>query len=92
MPEEQVEAGEVEEAEEVLDVVFPSSNESAEVVQPGEEPLHLPASLVAPQLATVLRFAAPAAVGRNQLDAVFVLKLFIQLVGVVSLVADQPLR
>ena len=47
MPEEQVEAGEVEEAEEVLDVVFPSSNESAEVVQPGDRPFRHPA--LAPQ-------------------------------------------
>ena len=34
-------------AEEVFDVVFPSGDESAEGVQPGEEPFNLPASLVA---------------------------------------------
>ena len=34
-------AGEVNEAEEILDVVFPSSDEAAEVWRPGEEPLHL---------------------------------------------------
>ena len=34
-------------AEEVFDVVFPSGDEPAEVVQPGKEPLDLPASLVA---------------------------------------------
>jgi len=36
MPGQDVKAGEVDEAEEVLDVVFPSGNESAEVVHPGK--------------------------------------------------------
>jgi len=34
------------EAEEVFDVVFPSSYEAAEVMQPCEQPLHSPASAV----------------------------------------------
>ena len=37
-------------AEEVFDVVFTPSDESAEVVHPREEPLHFPASAVAAQL------------------------------------------
>ena len=39
MPEQDVKACEVNKAEEVLDVVFPSGDESAEVVHPGKEPL-----------------------------------------------------
>jgi len=42
-----MEAGEVDEAEEVFDMVFPSSDETAEVVQPGEEAFDLPALAVA---------------------------------------------
>ena len=89
MSEEHVEAGEVDEAEEVLDVIFPSGNESAEVVHPGEEPLHFPSSLVAPQLASVLRLSAPAPVGRDQLDAVLLFELLIESVRVVGFVSDE---
>src|ERR1035437_8466941 len=89
MSAEHVEAGEVDEAEEVLDVIFPSGNESAEVVHPGEEPLHFPSSLVAPQLASVLRLSAPAPVGRDQLDAVRLFELLIESVRVVGFVSDK---
>ena len=66
MSEQQVEAGKLDEAEEVLDVIFPSSDEAAEVVHPCEEPLNFPASAIAAQLATVLGFAfATAPVGRD---------------------------
>jgi hypothetical protein len=34
----------VEDAEEILDVVFPSGHEAAEAVHPREEPLHFPAT------------------------------------------------
>ncbi len=43
-----VETGEVREPEEILDAVFPTSDET-EVMHPGEEPLPLPASTVAAQ-------------------------------------------
>jgi len=45
---QQMQAAEVDEAEEVFDVVFPAGNEAAEVVQSGKEPLHFPASAIAP--------------------------------------------
>lgn len=50
------------EAEEVFDVVFPSGDEAVEIVHPGEQPLDLPSSAIAAQLAAVLgfAFAAPA--------------------------------
>ena len=44
---QQMQAAEVDEAE-VFDVVFPAGNEAAEVVQSGKEPLHFPASAIAP--------------------------------------------
>lgn len=82
----------MDEAEEVLDVVFPAGDESAEVVHPGKEPLDLPSSLVAPQWAAVLRLAAPAAIRRNQFDAVFLFEFFVEPIGVVGFVADEPGR
>jgi hypothetical protein len=44
MLEEHGQAREVDKAEEVFDVVFPSGDEPPEVVQPGEEPFHFPAT------------------------------------------------
>ena len=47
MPEQDVKAGELNKAEEVLDVIFPSGDEAAEVVHPNEEPFHSPAPTIA---------------------------------------------
>jgi len=41
MPEQDVKAGELNKAEEVLDVVLPSGDKAAEVVHPSEEPLRV---------------------------------------------------
>ena len=89
MLEEHLQAGEVDEAEEVLDVVLPTSDEAADVVHPGEKPLHFPTFFVAPQLSSVLSFAAPPAIGRDQLDAVFLFELLVEPVRVVGFVADE---
>ena len=60
------------EAEEVFDVVFPSDDESAEVVHPCKESFDFPASAVAAQLPSVLSlWFAVAEVGPDHLDAVF---------------------
>jgi hypothetical protein len=92
MSEQQVEAGEVDEAEEVFDVVFPSSDEAAEVVHPGKQPLHFPASSIAAQLASILTPVAVAPVGSNQFDSVVFSEFGIERVRVVGLVADEPRR
>ena len=68
----------MDEAEEDFDVVFPSSDESPEVVHPCKESLHFPASAVAAQLTGILTPAAVAPVGRDHLDAVLVLKRAIE--------------
>ena len=61
----------MDEAGEVLDVVFPSGDEAAEVVHPGKESLHLPAFPIAAELATILCSASPSASIRcNQFDPV----------------------
>ncbi len=79
----------MDEAEEVFDVELPTRDEPAEVVHPGEEAFYLPAFLVTPKLAPVLRFSSVAAVRGDHLDAVFVFEFLVELVGVVCLVADQ---
>ena len=47
MPEQKVKTGELNKAEEVLDVVLPSGDEAAEVVYPDEEPFHFPTATIA---------------------------------------------
>jgi hypothetical protein len=47
MPKHHVQASEMYEAEEVFDVVFPSSNESSEVVHPCKEPFYFPSFAIA---------------------------------------------
>jgi hypothetical protein len=88
-----MEAGEVDEAEEVFDVVFPTGDEASEVMHPGEQPFHFPASAVAAQLASILGSAfASAPVGGDQLDAIRGGELFIERVRVVGFVPDEPRR
>jgi hypothetical protein len=54
-----VEACEVDKTEEVFDVVFPSGDETAEIVHPDEEPFYFPAPLEASQLAPAELLRAP---------------------------------
>ena len=85
-----MEAGQLNEAEEILDMVFPSDDEAAEVMHPGEEPFHLPASAIAAQGAPILRVpSSPTPVGSDHFDAVFGGEFFIERVRVVGFVADE---
>jgi hypothetical protein len=70
MPEQQLQTGQMHKTKEVLDVVFPSGDRAAEVVHPGKEPLHFPASAVTTQLASILTFASVSPIGRDPLDSV----------------------
>jgi hypothetical protein len=71
-PEEDDEASELDEAEEVLRVIFPAHKYAALPLDPGEEAFYQPPSGVSSESAAVLRrgFAAVWAVRRNHLDAV----------------------
>ncbi len=60
----------MDEGEEVFRMALPARDQAAEVVQPGKEPLHLPAPPIAAQRSAILSFAARPPVRRNQLDAV----------------------
>src|ERR1700735_1745806 len=92
MSEQQVKAGKVDEAEEVLDVVFPSSDESAEVVHPGKQRLHFPAFSIAAQFAAILSPAPVAPVRGNQFNSVVFSEFRVERVRVVGLVADEACR
>jgi len=93
MPEQHQEAGQLDESEEVLDAILPSCDQSAVVLHPGEEALYLSAAAVAAQRPSILRLLlAIGSIGRDHLDAVLFGQLLVQRVGVVGLVANQPLR
>src|SRR5271154_3357146 len=94
MPEQHASAGELDHAEEVLDVIFPSGDCAAGVMEPGEEALDLPpappATKRAPILARGPRAAAP--MRGDHLDAILLTQEGIERIAVVTAVADQSLR
>lgn len=88
-----VQAGELNESEEQVSVMFIADDEPAKVLQPGDAPLDRPAPLVAAELATILQLRphAAAAVRADQVDAAL-RQPHAQGVAVGRLVVDQPLR
>jgi hypothetical protein len=74
-------------------VALIADDETPEIAQPGEEPLHFPPPPVAAQWAAILRPGpgAVAAVGGDHLDAQR-LQSRIQWIGIVAPVADQSAR
>src|SRR3974377_493194 len=89
MPEQELQARQVGEAEEVLDVVFPAGDEASEVVHPGKQPLDFPAPAIATQRSSVLRLAPGSPVRRDHRDAVFGPELLVEGIRVVGLVAEE---
>ncbi len=93
MPEEDSRAGEMQQADEVLYVVFPARDQSTEIVESGKEALDLPAPADPTQTAAVLSDAPPSAtMGRDHLNAVGRHQEFVERVTVVASIADQPRR
>lgn len=74
-------------------MIFVTDHETTEVVQPGEQSLHLPSPLVATQRSAVLSggLAAVVAVRRDQLYALGS-QLPIEAIAVISSVPDESLR
>src|ERR1035438_7700214 len=91
MPQEDNEAAELEHAEEIDLVIFPAADESAKIVEPGEEALDFPAPAIATQFAAVLGAFATAVVlvGRDEPDAMFLPEALIERVAVIGAVADH---
>src|SRR5438093_4637475 len=55
MPEEDSGAGEMQQAQEVVDMTFPARDETTRAVEPREEPFDLPASARATERTAILR-------------------------------------
>ena len=90
--EEDDEAGELDEAEEVLGMVLPADEDATLPLYPGEEAFDQPASHITAQPSSILRgrLAAIGAVRRDHLDAV-VAQLLIERIAVIGAIADQIL-
>ena len=81
----------MDEAEVIERMALVADDQAAEVAQPGEESLHLPAAFVPAQRPAILRLGAfPAApVRRDHLDPQLQERL-VERVGIVGAVADEP--
>ena len=73
-------------------MIFVTHHNPPKVLQPRKQPLDLPASFVTPHLSAVLRLRALAIrlVRRDHLNSKL-FQLLVQRIGVIRLVADQPL-
>jgi hypothetical protein len=92
MPQQQLDASELDHAKEVFDVVLIASDDSAEPMHPGKQSFYFPPPLVSPKLAPVLCLGSSAPVGSNHFDVIVSEQLLIQLVRIVSFVPDQSRR
>src|SRR5918998_2491626 len=92
IPQQDHDAPEAREAEVVLRPPLVAHHQPTEVPEPGEQPLYLPAPLVAPELAPVLglRLLAVPPVRRDHLYAPLS-ENRVERVGVVGPIPDQPL-
>ena len=85
-------AGELEKPEKVLNRVFPAGDQTARVVEPGEDAFDLPAAFGAAERAAVLRGdPATATMARDHLDAIVRAQLRVERITVVAAIADQSL-
>jgi len=92
MPEEDSGAGEMQQAQEVVDMTFPARDETTRVVEPREEPFDLPASARATERTAILRGPSTPPVCRDHLDAVLAHQTFVEGIAVVAAVADEARR
>jgi hypothetical protein len=78
MPEQDDRGRKVQESLEIAGVELVAGNESAEVEEPREEALDLPASAIAAKLATVLRRHIPSrSMGRDELETALLHQTFV---------------
>lgn len=90
--EQQDDAADVDEAEEILCVSFPSCRQASPALEPGEQAFDLPTPLVAAQLSTVLLAPAVSLLRRDEVNATFSEETRLQRSTIPRLVGDQSRR
>ena len=94
MPEEDESAGEVDETQEILCMIFPTHHQAAKVIEPGEHPFDFPAATIPAQAPAILGPAlrpASSTMRRDHFRRELSHHLLIKFVTVVGFVADQAL-
>ena len=87
-------ASQLNHAEKVVAVTFPPHQQSAEVLQPREQPLDFPPAFVTPEFSPVLAVPSGAITTMrcDQLDSVLLGESINHCVAVISLIANQSFR
>jgi hypothetical protein len=93
MSQEDHSASELNHPEEILFMMLPANDDAAIVMQPSEQPFHLPPTSVTPKDATVLRrlSAANRVVRSDQFHSEALADFGVERIAVVGAIADQPL-
>lgn len=91
MPEQDEDESELHHSKKVLSMVLVANPKTAEVVQPGKQPLDLPAPPVPTQRTAILSLLPVLTVRSNHLNPSLP-QLLVQAVAVVGLISNQPLR
>jgi hypothetical protein len=82
----------LKEASKVIELELPADEQSPEVAQPSEQAFDFPSSPVAPERAAILRFLPfPVAFVRRDQRHTVVFQSFVQRIGIVCPIPDQPL-
>src|SRR5258705_5924883 len=92
MPEENHDAGEMEKSQIIFRVVFITHDQPAEVVEPGEQSLHLPSTLKAAQRSSILSLPlrpTTRSMWRDHFGPELIEYFCVEAVAVVSLIANQ---
>ena len=90
MPEDDSPAGEMQQAQEVVDMTFPARDATTRAVEPRDQPFDLPASARATARTPLL--LGPDPPWPFHLDAVLGHHTFVEGIAVVAAVADQARR
>ena len=93
MPQENDGGGQMNHPEEVVGISFPTDDDTAKIVEPGEEPFNFPSPPRAPQRPAILSDDSTPRIGRrDQFDVVGRREMLVEAIAVVGDVADQPRR
>ena len=86
-------ASKLQHAEKIISMIFPTGNQSSEIMQPGEQALHFPSASIASQYPSILgfRFLAVYFMRSDKLGSIQLAKPVVQWIAVVCFIANYTL-